>query len=136
MRVLKLGILTALVGLALYIRFVPASPEQWHALPEAIEAEDQNDGAIRMVEADPAELEQLHVIILETKRTRVIAGAVDQNMITYETRSLIMGFPDYTTVGHRDGSLIIYARQRFGRSDFGVNAARIDAWLERFTQGR
>ena len=44
-----------------------------------------------------------------------------------------MGYPDYTTVqadpvpgGAR---LIIDARQRFGRGDFGVNAARIRAWL-------
>ena len=53
-------------------------------------------------------------------------------MITYVTRSALFRFPDYTTVRHRDAQIEIYGRLRFGRSDLGVNAARIDRWLERF----
>jgi len=41
-----------------------------------------------------------------------------------------MGFPDYTTITMADEDLLIYARLRFGRSDFGVNGARVDRWIK------
>jgi uncharacterized protein (DUF1499 family) len=44
-----------------------------------------------------------------------------------------MGFPDYITaeaVPVAGGTqLDVYARQRFGSSDLGVNAARLKLWL-------
>jgi len=55
-------------------------------------------------------------------------------MITYVTRSRVFGFPDYTTVRQAGPQLEIYGRLRFGRSDLGVNAARIDGWLQSFAQ--
>jgi uncharacterized protein (DUF1499 family) len=78
----------------------------------------------------------------------VVAGDPDSLMITYVQRSRVFGFPDYITVkavatestgeGSTVGSgagLIIWSRARYGRSDFGVNRARVEAWLaalERF----
>ena len=72
-------------------------------------------GAFRSVEAAPEEFERLHAIILETRRTRVFAGSVDERMVTYVTRSLVFGFPDYTTVEHVEGRIEIFGRQRFGQ---------------------
>ncbi len=56
-------------------------------------------------------------------------------MVTYITRTAVIGFPDYTTVRLRDGRVEIYGRARYGLSDLGVNAARIDSWLEALAQG-
>ncbi len=46
-----------------------------------------------------------------------------------------MGYPDYTTataVAGADGTrLVIYARQRFGSGDWGVNRARVEDWVAR-----
>ena len=55
-------------------------------------------------------------------------------MITYVTRSRVFGFPDYTTVRQAGDTLEIHGRLRFGESDMGVNAARVDGWLERLRQ--
>jgi hypothetical protein len=58
-------------------------------------------------------------------------------MITWVTRSAVLGFPDYTTAAARaEGSataLALHARLRFGRGDFGVNAARLRHWLGKLT---
>jgi uncharacterized protein (DUF1499 family) len=67
-------------------------------------------------------------------RVAVVAGDVDSLMITYVQRSRIVGFPDYLTVkavGTRGGAgLIVYSRSRYGHGDFGVNLARVVAWLK------
>ena len=50
-------------------------------------------------------------------------------------RSRVWGFPDYVSVrvlpGDAEGTstLAILSRLRFGRSDVGVNAARMQTWL-------
>lgn len=78
-------------------------------------------------------LAQLNATALATPRTRVLAGSVEEGMITYVSRSRVFGFPDYTTVqieADQQGSrATIYGRLRFGKSDFGVNRARIQGWL-------
>jgi uncharacterized protein (DUF1499 family) len=59
-------------------------------------------------------------------------------MITYVQRSRIIGFPDYITVKavpmetglpEAGAGLIVYSRSRYGYGDFGVNRARVEAWL-------
>ncbi len=60
-------------------------------------------------------------------------------LITYVQRSRVFGFPDYLTVKAvvMDGGagLIIWSRARYGRSDFGVNRARVEAWLAALDRG-
>ena len=62
-----------------------------------------------------------------TPRTRALGGWDDQRL--YVTRSALWGFPDYSTVRLADGQIEIYGRLRFGKSDLGVNQARIRNWL-------
>ena len=71
-------------------------------------------------------------------RTRLLAGDPDSLMITYVQRSRVFGFPDYLTAkavavesgtGEGGAGLIIWSRARYGRGDFGVNRARVEAWL-------
>ncbi|MEM9843514.1 MAG: DUF1499 domain-containing protein, partial [Pseudomonadota bacterium] len=84
---------------------------------------------LRRIEATPETLAALDEIARATPRTTILAGSVEDGIVTYVTRSALMGFPDYTTVSLSDGALTLYARLRFGQSDLGVNAARLEAWL-------
>jgi len=126
------GILLVLivVGMA-FIRLAPSDPARWHQMPDSVTDRDLEGGAMRRVEGDLAALD---AVIRDTPRTRVLAGSVGQGMITYVTRSRVFGFPDYTTVRQSDEMLEIYGRLRFGKSDLGVNAARIERWLDRLAQ--
>ncbi|WP_111734184.1 DUF1499 domain-containing protein [Roseovarius amoyensis] len=133
-RMVGLVALAGLIGVALYIRLAPSDAGRWHRMPEAVTAGDTAGGALRVIEADEADFSRLHDIILRTARTRVLAGSTDAGMITFVTRSRVFGFPDYTTLRHRDGRIEIWGRLRFGRSDLGVNARRIDGWLQALAQ--
>ena len=117
-----------IAGLA-YIRLAPSEPSRWHVPPKVSGDQDFSAGVKRLVAAGPDGLARLDAIIRATPRTRVLAGSVEEGMITYITRSAVFGFPDYTTVRQVDDKLAIHARLRFGRSDLGVNRARVDGWL-------
>jgi hypothetical protein len=124
-------VLVAIVAGMAYVRLAPSDPARWHAMPENLAPGDLAGGAVRVV---PGDLAALDAIIRATPRSRVLAGDVAQGMITYVTRSRVFGFPDYTTVRQAGERLEIYGRLRFGKSDLGVNAARIDGWLQRLGQ--
>lgn len=134
MRLLALLLLLVLALMA-YIRLSPTRDTRWHTLPEVTEPGDvsQPGGflAVRRVNASAAEvLAAVEQRALATPRTTLLKGSVAEGMMTFQTRSLIMGFPDYTTVAIKGDLLVIHGRLRFGRSDFGVNRARIADWLE------
>ncbi|MEL6960725.1 MAG: DUF1499 domain-containing protein [Pseudomonadota bacterium] len=138
---LLIGVLALLLALALYIRLAPINADRWHKTfyPRDLGVYTQVNGCqvVRKVE-DDAVLAQLDAIIRATPRTTVVAGRVEDGMITYMTRSRLWGFPDFITVSvgpddrfeGYDGLLLkIDGRLRFGRSDLGVNRARIEGWL-------
>ena len=125
-------LVAAVVALLVFIRVAPSDPDRWHRMPENLSDGDLDGGAMRKVEGDLAALDR---IIRDTPRTRVLAGSVSDGMITYVTRSRVFGFPDYTTVRQDGDRLEIYGRLRFGKSDLGVNAARIDGWLRQLQAG-
>lgn len=129
------GLGVALLAGLLWIRIAPQDPGRWHVLPERAETRDFTGGAMRVVDGDAARLARLDAIIRATPRTRVLAGSTKSGRITYVTRSRVFGFPDYTTVEARDGRIVLYGRLRFGKSDMGVNAARLDGWLARLGPG-
>lgn len=131
-----IGVLAALLLIgAVYVRLAPVDPARWHDIPPEADMEEMPGGALRMIRGGSATFEQLDEIIRATARTRVIAGSREEGMLTYETRSALFGFPDYTTVRHVDGLIEIYGRLKFGQSDLGVNARRIDGWLTLLGQG-
>ena len=129
------AILVVLLGVSAYVRLAPTEPERWHRMPGAITNRNLEGGAMRIVGAGADGLARLDTIIRDTPRTRVLAGSVEAGMVTYVTRSAVFGFPDYTTARATGPQIEIYGRLRFGRSDLGVNAARIDGWLECFGKG-
>ncbi|RBW57693.1 DUF1499 domain-containing protein [Ruegeria sp. A3M17] len=127
---LIVGVIVASVAvLAAYIRLAPSDPGQWHVTPEVEADRDLEGGVLRVVETGPEGLARFDAIARVALRTTVLAGSVDEGMITYITRTKTVGFPDYTTVQQDGDVLRIYARLRFGESDLGVNKARVDEWL-------
>ena len=145
---LTVAIIAAL-GLLAYIRLAPSDPEQWHLSPvTAVEvgqgtcldaiSTQRNGARVACQSTDNPEtlLARLDQTALGTPRTTRLAGTPETGRITWITRTALMGYPDYTTAEATQtpgGSrLDIYARQRFGASDLGVNTARLRAWLKDF----
>lgn len=67
---------------------------------------------------------------------RIESGAADGEALQYDyiQRTEAMHYPDSITVRfialtENSSTLAIYSRSHYGRSDFGVNEARIRAWL-------
>lgn len=133
--IVLLVVLVLAIGLAVYVRVAPSDPARWHVMPDDVTDRDLEGGAMRVVDAGEGGLARLHEIVTDTPRTTVLAGSVEEGMITYVTRSKVFGFPDYTTVQQSGGKIRLYGRLRFGKSDLGVNAKRVDGWLNRFRQG-
>nr|WP_232204294.1 DUF1499 domain-containing protein [Roseobacter sp. CCS2] len=124
-----------ILGLMAYVRFAPTDAARWHQPLMLTAPGDYPEEGGFLVERKiaapaPEVLAAVESRALATPRTQVIAGSVDEGMITFMTRSRVMGFPDYTTVAVYNDTLVIYGRLRFGRSDMGVNKARIESWLE------
>lgn len=132
MKLTAIILVAAIVALLVFIRMAPSDPDRWHRMPENVSDRDLDGGAMRTREGDLAALD---AIIRDTPRTQVLAGSVSDGMITYVTRSRVFGFPDYTTVRQAGDMLEIHGRLRFGKSDLGVNAARIDGWLRQLEAG-
>lgn len=145
------GLLVAVVALAAYVRLAPSDPAVWHADPltvvrasaansflsapegVAAAAPDQSGPAFA---APPREiLAAFDEIALAAPRTSRLAGSPEEGWATYVQRSRLMGYPDYISVravsldGGRS-ALAVYSRSRFGQGDWGVNRARVTAWLE------
>ncbi len=132
----------AVLALGAYVRLAPSDPATWHTDPtDAVPAEGHfvvkpgggdTDGPLLAMPPGDA-LAAFDQIALATPRTVRLAGAPQEGRTTYITRSRLWGFPDYTTVAalpvEGGARLLIHARNRFGQSDMGVNAARVKTWL-------
>ena len=131
--IIILGLL--LVGQFAYMRFAPASVAKFHQLPQVNAPGDVAYWggylAVRPI-SEPAEtvLAALQDIALNTDRTLRFAGRLDEGMITFQSRTKVLGIPDYTTVAVKNDLLFIYGRLRFSYYDQGVNKARVLAWLD------
>lgn len=138
--------ITAALGLLAYIRLAPSDTAIWHTSPvttadvgpgacadAVVLAKGGARAACLFPDSPELVLSRLDKVALASPRTSRLDGTPQSGRITWVTRSALMGYPDYTTAeatakvpGTR---LDIYARQRFGEKDFGVNAARLKSWL-------
>ncbi|MGR3492706.1 MAG: DUF1499 domain-containing protein [Shimia sp.] len=124
-------LLAVVVVLGAYIRLAPTDVEAWHQ-PVAGSEERVGDGdflAIRQTDDPRDALRRVDDVARAVPRTHAIAGSVAEGRVTYLSRSLWWGFPDFTTVEARDGAIAAHARLRFGRADFGANKRRLEGWL-------
>lgn len=134
-------VLVAVAGV-LWIRLAPIDRDRWHVDPA--EAEDPKRSGVRYIgreaprfPGDPETvLSTFDDIASEEPRTRLLEGDLDEGMLTYVTRSRVFGFADFVTVkAVSEGSLTklsIVSRARVGPKgyDWGVNAERLDRWLQ------
>lgn len=121
--------ITAVIVLLGLIRLAPVDPLDWNTQPEFTEDKQFRGGVFRVVRTGPDGLARFDQVASAAPRTNLLAGSVEDGLATYVTRTKFLGFPDYTTA-RQDGDLLkVYARLRFGRSDLGVNGARIASWL-------
>lgn len=136
------GLLAAIVVAQSYIRLRPLNAEDFHIGLRSFDADtiglsgDFQSYAVAAKSGDVATL--LARIIEATPRTQLLAGSLTQEGLvssaTYVTRSGFWGFPDATTIEvettNLGATLRIYGRLIYGRSDFGVNKARLDGWID------
>ena len=110
------------------------TPNEYLAAPPGTTVAPPNLLAAVHPQSPSALLACFDTIARARPRVAVVAGDVDSLMITYVQRSRIVGFPDYLTVkavGAQGGAgLIVYSRSRYGHGDFGVNLARVVAWMK------
>lgn len=145
----------AVLGIAAAMRLTEDDPDVWHVDPLTAQVSGKpneywvlpgNPDASREGEAAqvypvpaPDLARAFDAVALAAPRTERIAGSPEDGWMTYVQRSRIFGFPDYVSVrvmaageegATGEGStLAILSRSRFGVSDFGVNRARVRAWL-------
>lgn len=141
LKFVALGFVAAVVLAMMWVRLAPSKVEVWHNpdVPMMEPGEYSADGSHlvqRVFEGDATPtFVRLDQIIRATPRTTVLTGSVAEGRVTYITRTRWMGFPDYTTVTFRKSpigdatTLQVFGRSRFGKSDMGVNKARIEGWL-------
>ncbi len=128
--------LVLVLGFAAWVRLSPVDAAAWHVPPPDQPPGDYPEEGAFLAVRDLGErageaLADLDRVARGVPRTRRIAGGPETGMTTYETRSALWGFPDYTTVA-ADGPLVrIHARLRFGRGDMGVNQARVRDWMSK-----
>lgn len=134
-----IGLVLAVVVFAIYVRIAPVNGDRWHAseLPTLAPGIYPSEGGCAVVHPSTdamATMTKLDQIIRATPRTTHVAGSLDEGRITYVTRSALWGFPDYTIVQRVEGpegqpAIHVQGHLRFGRSDLGVNRARIEGWI-------
>ncbi len=116
-----------------------AKPNEFFTAPRGATAAPANLETRLYPSSPRALLARFDAIARAQPRTRVVSGDLDSLMITYVQRSRVFGFPDYLTVkavaAEGGAGLVIWSRARYGRGDFGVNRARVEAWLAALDRG-
>jgi uncharacterized protein (DUF1499 family) len=80
----------------------------------------------------PAQLfEAVRLMALKQPRTFPQVSYDDQLQAHFVVRSAVFNFPDLVAVQVTpESGLILWSRSVYGRSDFGVNRERLQAWLD------
>lgn len=134
MKMLIVVLLFALAGLNAYVRLAPIDVAAWDV---ALNPRPATLGAVSaevvvLPNAAYVDVVGLDLATLEARaqawpRTQVLARS--KARITWVTRTGFWGFPDFTTAEAGPDGVLIYARARYGTHDYGVNAARLRAWV-------
>lgn len=125
--------LVSVAVLAAYVRFAPSDTDRWHIDPRA--AADPQARGVKHSFVLPYGPAMAHAQLEALARSEPRAHKLyaDGDGQTWIFRSAFWGFPDYTTwhvAPEGEGTRVtILSRLRFGASDLGVNAARMESWL-------
>ncbi len=152
-RALGLAALALTVAGLAYIRVSAGDPAEWHADPLEMTRTERPNDFQALPPGKPGDIEspvfampaaelarRFDAVALAQPRTRRLAGDPAQGWTTYVQRSLLIGWPDYISaravdLGEGRSALAVWSRSRYGYSDWGVNRARVEAWLAALEQG-
>ncbi len=145
------GVLLLLVlGAGIFVRTASHDPAVWHvdplvaANPETPNfhrvappgtAADATTSVSPVFRASPAELAQsVDRFAMAQPLVERVGGSPEEGFVTYVQRTPMVRYPDYISVkvvdlGDGTSALAILSRSRFGKSDLGVNKARMESWL-------
>lgn len=126
----------ALAGGALWVRLAPLPADRYHRVPVLVQPvgdwpEAGAFEAVRQVPDPKARLVELDGIIREAAQTEALDGTPDEGLMSYVTRSALIGFPAIITLWIEGDRLHLRGASAFGPVDFGANRAHIQGWLAR-----
>lgn len=134
MGIVLLAIILVVIAADAWVRLAPIDPARFSveglAKPTGDHPETGGFQAVREVAEPQAQMTALDKIIRATARTRRVEGSPEAGQAAYVTRSAFWGFPDVTTLWVDGKTVQIRGHLVFGRSDLGVNRARILGWLD------
>ncbi|NKX44852.1 DUF1499 domain-containing protein [Roseicyclus persicicus] len=129
----------ATIGAAIWFRTVSMPAETWHVDPAAVTPPATPNFDLRVGErapvfdATPDVMAARLDAIAAVEGAALIGGSLAEGHMTYIVRSRLMGYPDAVSirlVPVGQGTRVeIFSRSRFGHSDIGVNAARVERWI-------
>lgn len=137
-------IIVILVAFMGYVRLASDDPARWHKDPAGrTSSKAVNDFVVAPSGGDlespvfdktsEALMTAFQRMALAQPNTTLL-GERD-GFATYVQRTKLMAYPDYISVravpAEGGAQLHIYSRSRYGRSDLGVNKARILGWLKK-----
>lgn len=143
-----IALAAAVVAGMAYIRLSPNPPARWNVDPMTAGRPGMSNGYLLRPEGGDAAAPVYHETAAQLAaridqvargwpRTQLLAGSVASGRMTYITRSRLMGYPDFTSIHvlktPGGATFAAFARSRFGKSDFGVNKARLQGWLKRLS---
>ena len=134
------------VAAALWVRFAPASQDQFHIKPSDVQdvglgqnyymlgsstfAQKPAQVLDGQLSENAARIDQILTSELGGAR---FAGSLDDGWATYVFRTKWMGYPDYMSISLVSESekteLSVFSRSRYGIRDFGVNKTRVQSLL-------
>ncbi|KEO56478.1 DUF1499 domain-containing protein [Thioclava pacifica] len=134
MGIILLAIILLVIAADAWVRLAPIDPARFVVAGRAKSPGDHPEPggfqAAREVEDPQVQMVALDKIIRATARTRRVEGSPEAGQVAYVTRSAFWGFPDVTTLWVDGQTIQIRGHLVFGRSDLGVNKARIQGWLD------
>ena len=131
--------LVAVIGAAIWFRSVAMPAEVWHVDPAAATPPASPNFDLRtgdrapVFDVTPDAMAARIDAIAAAEGATLIGGSLAEGHMTYVVRSRLMGYPDAVSirlVPVGQGTRVeIFSRSRFGYSDMGVNAARVERWI-------
>jgi uncharacterized protein (DUF1499 family) len=132
-------VLVAVIAAAIWFRTVAMPAEVWHVDPAAVTPPASPNYDLRtgdrapVFDVTPDVMAARIDAIATAEGADLIGGSLAQGHMTYVVRSRLMGYPDAVSVRlvpvGQGTRVEIFSRSRFGYSDMGVNAARVERWI-------
>ena len=110
------------------------NPNQFLVCPPGVcNADPHADSPVFDVSVDELR-ERWHEVIAPQPHMELLVADQERDHFEYVQRSARFRFPDiivvrFISVSPSQSTLAIYSRSVYGKSDFGVNRERIEAWL-------